>query len=82
MKNIGKLLLVLMFGSLMTGCTINSSIMFKTKKDFISQPDRTIGNIEYKIALMTFWVVAFIPMMVLNWLTLQQIQIRLMNLRI
>ncbi|MBS1758531.1 MAG: polysaccharide biosynthesis/export family protein, partial [Bacteroidetes bacterium] len=50
MKNIGKLLLVLMFGSLLTGCTINSSIMFKTQKDFISQPDRTIGNIEYKIA--------------------------------
>ena len=50
MKNIGKLLLVLMCGSLLTGCTTNSSIMFKTQKDFISQPDRTIGNIEYKIA--------------------------------
>ncbi|HQZ78604.1 MAG: polysaccharide biosynthesis/export family protein [Bacteroidia bacterium] len=50
MKNIGKLLLVLVFGSLMTGCSINSSIMFKTKKDFVSQPDRTIGNVEYKIA--------------------------------
>ncbi|HRR24287.1 MAG TPA: polysaccharide biosynthesis/export family protein, partial [Bacteroidia bacterium] len=24
--------------------------MFKTKKDFVSQPDRTIGNVEYKIA--------------------------------
>ena len=50
MKNIGKLLLVLVFGSLMTGCSINSSIMFKTMKDFVSQPDRTIGNVEYKIA--------------------------------
>ena len=35
---------------LFTGCSINPSVMFKTDKDFKGQMDKTIGNVEYKIA--------------------------------
>ncbi len=35
---------------LMGGCGINSSIMFKTPKDYPYKVDQTIGNVEYRIA--------------------------------
>jgi polysaccharide export outer membrane protein len=50
MKSIRILSFAIISAMLISGCSINSSIMFRTKKDFISQPDRTIGNVEYKIA--------------------------------
>lgn len=44
-----KILILLVFASL-SGCYINSSTMFKTKKDFQYTVDQTIGNLEYRIA--------------------------------
>jgi polysaccharide export outer membrane protein len=50
MKSFKNCLLVLMSMILLNACNINSSIMFKTDKNFVNQPDRTIGNVEYKVA--------------------------------
>lgn len=50
MRKLQSVVLAVLAGSLLTGCSINSSIMFRTDKDFVSQQDRTIGNVEYKIA--------------------------------
>ncbi|MBS1763554.1 MAG: polysaccharide biosynthesis/export family protein [Bacteroidetes bacterium] len=50
MRKIKSVMLAVLAGSLLTGCSINSSIMFRTDKNFVSQQDRTIGNVEYKIA--------------------------------
>jgi len=35
---------------LLSGCGINSNIMFKTKKNYPYEVDKTIGNVEYRIA--------------------------------
>lgn len=35
---------------LLTGCGINSDIMFKTPKNYDYDVDQTLGNVEYKIA--------------------------------
>ena len=45
-----RLLWVLPFIVLCSGCNINSSVMFRTPRDFQYVSDQTIGNVEYRIA--------------------------------
>lgn len=47
MKQILVALTLLLF---ISSCNINSSVMFKTKRDYPFVTDQTIGNVEYRIA--------------------------------
>jgi polysaccharide export outer membrane protein len=46
-KQIFSILLLMV---IFTACNINSSVMFKTPKDYPYVSDQTIGNVEYRIA--------------------------------